>query len=127
MSNRISTALLLGTAGALAYGAYWLGTQYNPDDPMQGLGRFVETVKDGMAVREGELREALGMELGAPGVAVPVPAPASSPGGLGDGARHTERRPSPDPLTAAQARELLRDPTGPSPRRTFKGPADFEL
>ncbi len=68
-------------AGGVTYAAYRAVKAFAP----QGVDRFVSDVRAGMAEREGQLREALGMD------------PAGA-----------------DPMSAEAARTVIDDPTGPS-------------
>ena len=70
-------------AGAVAYAAYRAVKAVAPE----GVDRFVSDVRAGMAEREGQLREALGID----------------PAG-------------PDPMTAEAARAVIDDPARPAPR-----------
>lgn len=116
MRRLLLGAAVTAAAGALAYAAYRIGRSYKPDDPLGGLAAFADAVKDGMAERERDLRDALGLDVGAPAATEP-----------GDG-----RAPRPGPhsrperaggLTVAEARDLLLDPTGPrrAPDRPGEG------
>ncbi len=107
MRRELAAALLGAGAAALAYAGYRVGAAYEPGDPLRGLGRFAETVRAGMAERERDLRDALGLDLDPPQRRV-----------IGDGRagqRHTGAVVASDPLTVEQALELLRDPAGPRP------------
>jgi hypothetical protein len=69
--------------GLITYAAYRAVKAVAP----QGVDNFVSDVRKGMAERESQLREALGLD----------------PAG-------------PDPMTAEAARAVIDDPTGPAPR-----------
>lgn len=108
MTRRRLTLVASAIAGAgVAYGLYRFGASYRPDDPIAGLGDFVERVRTGAAQRESQLRDALGYE-----------ANENLPAAPGDGrGRRAEAPAAGARLTPEQARELLRDPAGPTPER----------
>jgi hypothetical protein len=70
-------------AGVATYAAYRAVKAFAP----RGMDRFIADVKDGMAEREAQLREALGLD----------------PSGT-------------EPLAPETARAVIDDPTGPAPR-----------
>ena len=87
--------VVAGLAVAAGYGIYRLARAWAPDDLSERAHEFADAVRQGMAQREAELREALGMEAAqAAGDPFAVPAP----------------------LDAAAARALLDDPAGPRAR-----------
>jgi hypothetical protein len=90
---RIGRALLTAAVvGAVSYAAYRAVQHFAP----QGVEAFARQVKDGMAEREAQLREALGAEAG-----------------VEDDAAHRARHGS--PMTAQEARDLIDDPAGLHP------------
>jgi hypothetical protein len=92
---RIGRALLAAAVvGAVSYAAYRAVQHFAP----QGVDAFARQVREGMAEREAQLREALGAEAG-----------------LDDDATHTARHGS--AMTAQEARDLIDDPAGLSPGR----------
>ncbi|MFN8098110.1 MAG: hypothetical protein U0Q21_07485 [Dermatophilaceae bacterium] len=113
MRRRLLFAAGAAALAGCAYAAVRVGRAYDRDDPVAGLATFARTVRAGMTERERDLRDALGLDVGAP-----------APRGKGDGRaplsspRHTATE---APLTPDQARSLLRDPAGPDPRRVDEG------
>lgn len=90
---RLGRALLAAAVvGAVSYAAYRAVQHFAP----QGVDAFARQVKEGMAEREAQLREALGAEAG-----IDVEA--------GHHPRHGA------PMTAQQARDLIDDPAGLAP------------
>lgn len=89
----VRTLVKVAVVGAVSYAAYRAVQHLAP----QGVDRFVRDVRDGMAEREAQLREALGAEA------------------LGDEASHSARHAAGARLTATQARDLLDDPAGLHP------------
>lgn len=94
--------VVAGLAVAAGYGVYRLARAWAPDHLTQRARDFAAAVREGMAEREGELREALGMEAGV------------GHADAGSGGAHMSAVPA--PLDAAAARALLDDPTGPRAR-----------
>lgn len=89
---RLGRALLTAAvAGVVSYAAYRAVRHFAP----QGVEAFARQVKEGMAEREAQLREALGAEAGVVDEAHP--------------ARHGT------PMTAQEARALVDDPAGLHP------------
>ncbi len=90
---RIGRALLTAAAvGAVSYAAYRAVRHFAP----QGVDAFARQVRDGMAEREAQLREALGAE-------------AATDSDEGHDPSHGS------PLTAEEARDLIDDPAGLHP------------
>lgn len=87
--------VVAGLVVAAGYGIYRLARAWASDDLTERAHEFADAVRQGMAQREAELREALGMEA-AQAVGDPFAVPA--------------------PLDAAAARALLDDPAGPRAR-----------
>lgn len=91
---RIGRALLTAAVvGAVGYAAYRAVQHFAP----QGVDTFARQVKEGMAEREAQLREALGAEAGIEDD--------------GHTARHGSR------MSAQEARDLIDDPAGLAPGR----------
>ncbi len=113
MRRRLLLAAGAAVVAGCAYAAYRVGRAYDRDDPVAGLAAFAGTVRAGMTERERDLRDALGLDVGAqaPRSSGDGRAPVASP-------RHTATE---APLTADQARALLLDPAGPDPRRVDAG------
>ncbi|HET7278591.1 MAG TPA: hypothetical protein VFJ22_10970 [Dermatophilaceae bacterium] len=87
--------VVAGLVVAAGYGIYRLARAWAPDDLSERAHEFADAVRQGMAQREAELREALGMEA-AQTAGDPFAVPA--------------------PLDVAAARALLDDPAGPRAR-----------
>jgi hypothetical protein len=98
----VKRLLVAGLAMAAGYGVYRLARAWAPDDLAERAHDFAAAVREGMAQREAELREALGMEAG--GAYTDAGTSGADPFAV------------PAPLDSAAARALLDDPAGPRAR-----------
>jgi hypothetical protein len=90
--------VVAGLVVAAGYGIYRLARAWAPDDLSERAHEFADAVRQGMAQREAELREALGIEAAQAAQAAGDPFAVAAP------------------LDVAAARALLDDPAGPRAR-----------